>query len=48
MKAPGLIGVGPQPPAQPSNIIPPSVGDDLDSEPGRLKETHRLGGQNSC
>ena len=35
-KAPGLIGVGPLPPAASSHIMPPSVGDDLDSEPGTL------------
>ncbi|XP_067945851.1 outer dynein arm-docking complex subunit 1-like [Watersipora subatra] len=37
-KAPGLIGVGPQPPAPPSHIMPPSVGDDLDSEPDEVSE----------
>lgn len=35
-KAPGLIGVGPLPPAASSHILPPSVGDDLDSEPGKF------------
>jgi len=37
-KAPGLIGVGPLPPAAPSMIMPPSVGDDLDSEPDEVSE----------
>ncbi|KAF6036165.1 CCDC114 [Bugula neritina] len=37
-KAPGLIGEGPQPPPPPSHIMPPSVGDDLDSEPDEVSE----------
>ena len=41
-KAPGLIGVGPQPPAAPTHILPPSVGDDLDSEPGKLSKIAKL------